>query len=73
MERVRLGDIASLITKGTTPTTLGYDFVDEGVNFVKIESITEDGAFLINKFAHITSECDKKLWRFHITSSGNFL
>lgn len=63
MERLRLGNIATVITKGTTPTTLGYDFVSDGINFVKIESIAENGDFLPEKFAHITSECDQKLSR----------
>ena len=63
MEWVKLGEIASLITKGTTPTTLGFDFVDEGINFIKIESISEEGSFISNKFNHITSECDNKLSR----------
>ena len=63
MKKVRLCDIATVITKGTTPTTLGYNFVDDGVNFVKIESITENGEFLTDKFAHITDECDRKLSR----------
>jgi len=69
MEKVRLGDIASVITKGTTPTTLGYDFVEAGVNFVKIESITENGEFLTDKFAHITEECDRKLSRSQLQRS----
>lgn len=53
----RLGDLCDLITKGTTPTTLGFSFVDSGINFVKIESISENGNFLPNKFAHVTQEC----------------
>ena len=69
MKKVRLGDIATVITKGTTPTTLGYDFVDDGVNFVKIESITENGEFLPDKFAHITTECDKKLGRSQLKTN----
>ena len=69
MKKVRLGDIATVITKGTTPTTLGYDFVDDGVNFVKIESITENGDFLPDKFAHITTECDKKLGRSQLKTN----
>ncbi len=69
MKKVRLGDIATVITKGTTPTTLGYDFVDDGVNFVKIESITESGEFLTDKFAHITTECDKKLGRSQLRTN----
>lgn len=63
MKKIRLGDIATLITKGTTPTTIGFSFVDTGVNFVKIESIGDNGEFLPDKFAHITDECDKKLKR----------
>ena len=63
MEKVKLRDVATVITKGTTPTSLGYDFVDNGINFVKIESITEDGDFIKDKFAHITDECNEKLNR----------
>ena len=63
MEWIKLGDIASVITKGTTPTTLGFEFVDSGINFIKIESISEDGKFINDKFNHITSECDDKLAR----------
>ena len=63
MKKIRLGDIATLITKGTTPTTIGFSFVDTGVNFVKIESISVNGEFLSDKFAHITDECDNKLKR----------
>ena len=63
MEKVRLGDIATVITKGTTPTLLGYDFVDKGINFIKIESITEEGNFIKEKFAYITSKCNEKLSR----------
>ena len=63
MEKIRLGDVADVITKGTTPTSIGYGFVNKGINFIKVESINEDGAFIENKFAYITDECDKKLSR----------
>lgn len=63
MEKVRLGDVAAVITKGTTPTSMGYEFVDSGINFIKIESITEDGSFIADKFAYITDECNQKLSR----------
>ena len=59
----RLGDIATLITKGTTPTTLGFSFQDEGINFVKIESVSENGTFISEKFDHISKECHDKLKR----------
>lgn len=66
MKKVALKDIATLITKGTTPTSLGFDFVDDGINFIKIESISENGTFLPEKFAHISLECDEKLKRSRI-------
>ena len=62
MKKVKLGDIATTITKGTTPTTIGFNFVDDGVNFVKIESIS-DGNFLKEKFGHIEERCNKKMQR----------
>jgi len=36
---VRLGTVATLITKGSTPTSYGHSYTDAGVNFVKVESI----------------------------------
>ena len=63
MEWVRLGDVASKITKGTTPTSVGFNFVDEGINFIKVESISGDGEFIENKFDHISDKCNEKLAR----------
>ena len=59
----RLGDIATVITKGTTPTSVGYNFQNDGINFIKIESINENGGFIDDKFDHISDECHKKLKR----------
>ena len=63
IKRIQLSEIADLITKGTTPTTLGYEFKDEGVNFLKIECFDENGVFLESKVTHISEECHKKLKR----------
>jgi type I restriction enzyme M protein len=62
-ELVPLGELAKLITKGTTPTSIGYSFQDTGINFIKIESITEHGTFLNEKFNYISKECHDKLSR----------
>jgi len=35
----RLGEASIAITKGTTPTTLGFAYQSSGVNFVKVENI----------------------------------
>ena len=63
IKRVRLSEIAELITKGTPPTTLGYNFQEDGVNFLKIECFSEDGTYIKEKTAHISEECHEKLKR----------
>ncbi len=59
----KLGDVCELITKGTTPTSLGYQFTDTGVNFIKVESLTEVGEIIENKVAFISRECHEALKR----------
>lgn len=68
----KLGELASVITKGTTPTSIGHQFVDEGINFVKVESISQTGAFICNKFAHVTAECHQVLKRSQL-QAGDIL
>ena len=59
----KLEEVCSLITKGTTPTSLGFDFTEQGVAFVKIESLTEDGGILPSMVAHISDDCNNALKR----------
>ena len=59
----RLGDITDRITKGTTPTTLKRPFVESGINFVKVESLTKDGEFIPEKFAYIDTATHELLKR----------
>ena len=59
----RLGDVVERVTKGTTPTTLKRPFVEKGINFVKAESMTDDGGFLPEKFAFIDQETHEILKR----------
>ncbi|MBK8242614.1 MAG: restriction endonuclease subunit S [Saprospiraceae bacterium] len=62
-EKKKLSDLCDLITKGTTPTSIGYKFTDEGINFIKVESLTESGEIIQNKVAYIDEECHKALKR----------
>ena len=62
-ELLQLKDTSELITKGTTPTSIGFSFVENGVNFIKIESITKSGKFIKSRFAHINSDCNKAMLR----------
>ncbi len=59
----KLGEVCEVITKGTTPTSLGFQFTDEGINFIKVESLTESGHIIPKKVAHISKECHEALKR----------
>ncbi|AZD15335.1 restriction endonuclease subunit S [Pseudomonas chlororaphis] len=63
MSNVRLGDVATLITKGTTPTTVGGRFASHGINFVKSESIAGSKYLNSDIFEKIDEETDSKLKR----------
>ncbi len=36
---IRLKDLCSLITKGTTPTSIGFDFSDDGIGFLRVQNV----------------------------------
>jgi type I restriction enzyme S subunit len=52
-EKQKLKDVCVRITKGTTPSTYGFPFVESGINYVKAESILEGGGILPTTFAFI--------------------
>ena len=58
-----LEELTKVVTKGTTPTTLGFNFVDKGINFIKAESITSKRNFDDSKFNFIDEETNYKLNR----------
>ncbi|MDC0867389.1 restriction endonuclease subunit S, partial [Acidimicrobiia bacterium] len=58
-----LGDLCEVVTKGTTPTSVGHKFIEGGINFIKIECINSSGEFLHNKFSYINEECHETLKR----------
>jgi len=62
-ELIPLSELTHLITKGTTPTSIGHAFTEKGINFIKIESVTEYGNFLKEKFNYISEDCNEKLSR----------
>lgn len=66
MNNATLKKVSELITKGTTPSSVGCEFVSEGINFIKSESIS-DSKYLNNSiYEHIDIETDKKLKRSRI-------
>lgn len=39
VQRIKLGDLSQLVTKGTTPTSVGLSFSDSGVPFLRIQNL----------------------------------
>lgn len=59
----KLGSICEPITKGTTPSAVGDDYVAQGIVFVKIESIQKNSNINLNRCAFISKETHSKLKR----------
>jgi len=68
----KLGDECELITKGTTPTSIGKEFQDDGVNFIKIESLKENGKIIHEKVAFIDAQTNLILKRSQL-KTGDIL
>ena len=62
-QAVTLGELCDTVTKGTTPTTLKKQFVAQGINFVKAESILDDHSIDFEKLAFIDDETNALLSR----------
>ena len=62
-DSIELGEISTLITKGTTPTTLGFRFEKSGINFIKVETISENGIIDYSKRSFISEECNNAFKR----------
>ncbi len=58
-----LESITTLVTKGTTPTTYGMPFTDEGINFVKAEALNGDVSLDKSGFNFISLDTHEKLKR----------
>ena len=55
--------LCSVVTKGTTPTSLGHSYKESGINFIKVESIIRNGVIDPNKFSYIDEAANKSLAR----------
>ena len=40
-ETIKLADLCTVITKGTTPSNIGESFTESGVNYIRSEMITD--------------------------------
>ena len=55
-EWCRLMDCASVISKGTTPKGGKDAYLKEGVNFLRIENLNDDGSINLSNISHISVE-----------------
>ena len=63
----KLGDITSLITKGTTPSMIGANFTTNGIKYIKSECILENSRLLdSSKYTFISTETNERLKRSQI-------
>ncbi len=62
-KEIPMENLCSVITKGTTPTTLGKKFTETGINFIKGESILENHTFDLQKISHIDEDTNTLLKR----------
>tara|TARA_Y100001960_G_scaffold71755_1_gene76170 strand:+ start:1164 stop:2378 length:1215 start_codon:yes stop_codon:yes gene_type:complete len=58
-----INSVAEVVTKGTTPTTYGMPFTEEGVNFIKAEALNGDATLDNNGFTYISEDTHEKLKR----------
>ncbi len=68
----KLGNSASLVTKGTTPTSIGLAFIESGVRFVKVESLLENGRIDQSRTASISEFTHRVLKRSQL-QAGDIL
>jgi len=62
-EVTTLKELSEVITKGTTPTTYGFVYEKTGVNFIKVENISDSGKIDILSTPKISQECNERLSR----------
>ena len=62
-KEIPLEELCTVVTKGTTPTTLGKKFTEVGINFIKGESILDNHTFDLQKISHIDDETNLMLKR----------
>lgn len=61
-KKVKLKDISEIITKGTTPTTYGYEYQENGIPFLRVENIS-GGRIINSNLKYINEETHNFLRR----------
>lgn len=58
-----IAEITDVVTKGTTPTTLGKQFTDSGIYFIKAEALNGDSGLDHGGFSYIDEDAHELLRR----------
>lgn len=66
---VKLKKITHRITKGTTPTTIGKEFTNDGILFLKVESLSDNMTIINEMCAYIDSTTHNILSRSSINEN----
>src|SRR5262245_18738309 len=59
----QLSQIASVITKGTTPTTYGYHYTANGIPFLRVENLIAEGCIDLHGVLYIDTHTNAFLAR----------
>ncbi len=68
-----VGEVCSIVTKGTTPTTLGKKFTKKGIPFLRIQNLQEGKVVLNEDTLYIDNETDSLLKRSRIQENDVLL
>ena len=61
--KYKLSNLTKCITKGTTPTTLGFKYTNTGVNFIKSECLVNTPRLDLSVKSFISNECNENMKR----------
>lgn len=64
-EEKKLGELSDFITKGATPTTYGFDWVEQGIPFFRNDSL-KDNRFVFGDYSYISEEANQMISRSEI-------
>ena len=68
----KMADVAQRITKGATPTSYGFQFLSEGISFIKVENL-KDGSINRSSISHFISEEAHQNQKRSILQEGDIL
>jgi type I restriction enzyme S subunit len=68
-KKVKLGDLTTKITKGTTPSNIGESFCSNGIPFIRSELITQYKYISYDGLLYISNETHEKLKRSQLEAN----